>query len=160
MPNRLSLLRVLAAIAVLVAALALVACGGGGGDDEQALSKEEYKNQSQILSEQFEIDFQGASQDATSEDPQESLDGVKRIADSARGTATGLDKLKPPSDFEDVHNKLVASLNTVADRGAKVEQAAETEDEAQITPAVESFQQSIKELDPVGKEFDKVVGTT
>ena len=41
-----------------------------------------------------------------------------------------------------------------------MEQAAEAKDEAAIDAAVTSFQQGIQELDRVGTEFDKKVGTT
>jgi len=66
----------------------------------------------------------------------------------------------PPEEYKDVHGKLAGTLRTLGERGDKVEQAAEDKDEAAIDAAVTSFQQGIQELDSVGSEFDKKVGTT
>jgi len=155
LPNRLSLLRVLAAMALLVASVAFTACGGDDGP-----SKDTYKEEAQKISDKFDTDFESSLKNATSEDPQESLTGVKQIAASAGEAADGLEELDTPEDYKDVSGKLVGSLRTLEERGAAVEKAAEAEDEAAITSAVESFQQGIQELEPVGNEFDKKVGTT
>jgi hypothetical protein len=149
-------LRALAAIAVLVAALSFVACGGG----DKAMSKDEYKKEAQKISDKADTDFQGALKNATSQDPQESLTGVNQMKTSATEAADALDKLDPPKDFKDVHGKLVGALRTMQKRGEAVDQAAKGDDKAAIQSAVQSFQQSIKELDTVGNEFDKKVGTT
>jgi len=144
-------------IALVSCALAFAACGG---DDSDALSKEDYKKQAQEISDAYETDAAPALKAAQSKDPAESLTGVKQLATSSTETADKLDELEPPDEYSDVHGKLVGTLRTVGERGEKVEQAAEAQDEAAITPAVESFQQGILELDRVGTEFDKKVGTT
>jgi len=155
--TRLPILRAIGAIALVFSALAFAACGG---DDSEGLSKEDYKKQAQEISDKFETDFQGSLKNATSQDPQESLTGVQQIASSSTETADNLDKLEPPEEYKDVQGKLVGTLRTLGERGDKVEQAAEDKDEAAIDAAVTSFQQGIQELDRVGSEFDKKVGTT
>jgi hypothetical protein len=154
---RLPILRATFAIALICSALSVAACGG---DDSDALSKEDYKQQAQQISDDYETDAAPALKAAQSKDPAESLTGVKQLATSSTETADKLDELEPPEEYSDVHGRLVGSLRTVGQRGDKVEQAAEAQDEAAITPAVESFQQGILELDRVGDEFDKTVGTT
>jgi hypothetical protein len=156
--TRLSILRALGAIALVFSALAFAACGGD--DDGGALSKEDYKKEAQEISDKYETDFESSLKNATSKDPQESLTGVKQIASSSTEAADNLDKLEPPEEFKDVHGKLVGALRTLGERGHTVEQVAEAKDEAAIDGAIQSFQQGIQDLDRVGTEFDKKVGTT
>jgi hypothetical protein len=155
--TRLPALRAIGVIALIVSALAFVACGG---DDDGALSAEDYREKAQQISDEFEADFEGSIPNATSEDPQKSLAGVKQIAQSSGQAADALDDLEPPEEYSDVQDKLVSGLRTLGERGDKVEQAAESQDRAVIQSAVESFQQGIRDLDRVGKEFDQKVGTT
>ena len=156
MPTRFSL-RALMALAMLVAALSFVACGG---DEDSGMSKEEFKTEAQKISDETDKAFKSALPAATSEDPEESLAGVNQMKSTAGESATKLDALEPPGEFEDVHHKLVGALQTMETRGEAVDQAAKEKDEAKITSAVEAFQQSIRELETAGNEFDKVVGTT
>jgi hypothetical protein len=155
--TRLPVLRAIGVIALIVSALAFAACGG---DDEGALSADDYREQAQEISDEFEADFEGSVPNATSEDPQKSLAGVKQIAQSSGEAARELDELEPPDEYQAVHDNLVGTLRTLEDRGEKVEQAAEGQDRAAIQSAVGSFQQGIRDLDRVGKEFDQKVGTT
>ena len=149
--------RTLSALVLLIAAFALVACGG---DEDKAMSKEEYKTEAQKISDQAEGDFQAGLQNATSDDPEKSLAGINQLKGAASEAADKLDKLEPPEEFKAVHGKQLGALRTLSQRGEAVDKAAKGDDPNAISSAVESFQQSIKELDTVGTEFDKTVGTT
>ena len=157
--SRLTLLRVLGVIAVCVSALAFAACGGGD-DDSGALSKEDYRNQAQKISDEYEKQGAPALEAAQSKDPEESLAGVVELADASTAAANKLDPLEPPEEWESAHNKLIGALRTVGERGKKVEEAAEAKDEAGIKSAVNAFQQSIVELDRIGDEHEKTTGVS
>jgi hypothetical protein len=155
--TRLPILHAFGVIALLVASLALAACGG---DDSDALSKEDYREQAQQISDQYEKEATPALEAAQSKDPEESLTGVTELADRSTATANKLDPLEPPEEFKDVHGKLIGALRTVGERGEKVEQAAEAQDEAGIESAVQAFQQSLVELDRIGDEHEKTTGVS
>jgi hypothetical protein len=156
--TRLSLLRAIGVIALLIASLALAACGGD--DDDGALSKEDYRSQAQKISDEYEKEATPALEAAQSKDPEESLTGVTELADRSTSTANKLDPLEPPEEYKDVHGRLIGALRTVGQRGEKVEQAAEAQDEAAIESAVDAFQQSLVELDRVGDEHEKTTGVS
>ena len=150
--------RVLAVMATLVAALALVACGGD--DEGGAMSAEDYKKESQAISDKVETDFQSGIENAKSDDPNESLTGVRQIGNSANEAAGKLDELEPPEEFKGVHGQLVGSLRTLSQRADSLEQAVDQKDEARAKEALTSFQQSLSDVDKIGTEYDKKVGTT
>lgn len=149
--------RALAVSALLVAVFALAACGGG---EDEAMSKDEYRSQAQKISDKAEADFEGAIKNATSEDPEESLAGINQMKSISAEVATKLDTLDPPEEFKAVHGKFIGSLRALERRGDAVDKAAKGDDPNAISSAVESFQESLRELDTVGDEYDKVVGTT
>lgn len=148
--------RVPAVTAALVAALALVACGGGNDNN---LTEGDYRLQAQRVSDSFEQSFVPALEKSKSDDPQESLTGVKEIGSSADEAAQEIDKLEPPASFKDAHDKLTRTLVTVGDRADAFERAIAAKDRAQADRTQSSLQQSIVELDQVGTEFDQKVGT-
>jgi hypothetical protein len=149
--------RIPAVAAALAAALTLAACGG---DDDGALSKDDYKKEAQSISDKFETDARGAIENATSKDPAESLTGVQQLGGSSDEAADKLDKLEPPEDFKDVHGRLLGALRTLGDRADGLEQAVDQKDQAGARQALTSFQQSLQEVDKIGTEFDRKVGTT
>ena len=154
-------LRRMRAVVALTAAVTLTAglSACGGGEDEGA-SKDEYKKQAQQISDKLETDFQASLKNATSKDPQESLTGVNQITSAAREAADAMDGLEPPSEYEAVHGKLLGSLRTLVTRGEAVARAAEGDDVNALRQSVTTFQQGIRDLDAVGNEFDRTVGTT
>ena len=149
------MIRFLAALAVMVAAVSFVACGGDDG-----MSKDDYKKEAQKISDKVDADFQAALPDATSSDPAKSLGGVNKIKVAAQDAADKLEDLDPPSDYKDVQTKLVDALRTLQKHGEEVDSAVQAKDQQKASAAVEALQQSIKDLDGIGNEFDQKVGTT
>jgi DNA polymerase/3'-5' exonuclease PolX len=147
--------RLLAALAAMVAVVSFVACGG-----DDAMSKDDYKKEAQKISDKVDADFQAALPNATSSDPEKSLAGVNQIKVAAQDAADKLEDLDPPSDYKDVQGKLVGSLRTVQKHGEEVDAAVKAKDKQKAGTAVEALQQSIKDLDGIGNEFDQKVGTT
>lgn len=154
MPTRLPVLRALAALAVLVAALSLIACGGSSG-----LSKDDYRNKSQAISNNLKSDLATAQQNLQSGDDQKALTGLNQFKASLSEARTKLDALDPPSDYEDVHNKLVDSLKATEKSTQQVIVAAQSKDKAKAQAALQQFQTDLQALGQAGDEYDKKVGT-
>ena len=150
------IMRALTAIAVLVAALSLVACGGG---DNKGLSKDEYKNKSQAISDKLKSDLSSAQQNLQSGDDKQALSGLNQFKTSLTQARTDLEGLEPPSDFKDVHNKLVDSLKQTEASTQQVIDAAKSKDKAKAQTALQQFQTDLQTLNQVGGEYDKKVGT-
>lgn len=149
--------RIWALTAAFVVALALAACGGddGGG----AMSKDEYRKQAQAISDKAETDFQSGIEKGTSQDPMESLAGVRELGTASDEAAQKLEELEPPDDYKDVHDRLVGSLRTLGDRADAFEQAVEARDQARAQETLTAFQQSLQEVNRIGDEYKKQVGT-
>jgi hypothetical protein len=156
MLTRTFILRSLGAIALLLCAVAFAACGGGGDD---GLSKGDYKNKSQQISDKLETDLQTAQQNLQG-GGQEALTGLNQFKSSITDARTKLDALDPPKDFEDVHTKLVNSLKQVEGTTQQLLDAAAAKDQAKAQTAAQQFQTDLQALQSAGNEFDKKVGTT
>jgi hypothetical protein len=154
--TRLSM-RVLTAVAVLMAALSLVACGG---DDDKGLSKDDYKDKAQQISDKLETDQQTAQQNLQSGQDQEALTGLNQFKSALTDARTKLDDLEPPSDFKDVHDKLVAELQKSETSTQAVVDAAKSKDKAKVQTSLQDFQTNLQSLKSAGDAFDKKVGTT
>jgi hypothetical protein len=148
--------RALTAVAVLVAALAFVACGGS---DDKGLSKSDYKNKSQQISDKLKTDLSTAQQNLQSGKDEQALAGLNQFKGSLTEARSKLEGLKPPSDFEDVHNKLVDSLKQTESSTQQVISAAQAKDKAKAQTALQQFQTDLQSLNQVGDEYDKKVGT-
>jgi major membrane immunogen (membrane-anchored lipoprotein) len=148
--------RALAALAVLVAALSLVACGGS---DNKGLSKTDYKNKSQAISDKLKADLSTAQQNLQSGKDTQALTGLNQFKSSLSDARTKLEGLDPPSDFKDVHNKLVDSLKQTESSTQQVIGAAQAKDKAKAQTALQQFQTDLQSLNQVGDEYDKKVGT-
>jgi hypothetical protein len=150
-------MRVLAAVAVLVAALSLVACGGGG---DKTLSKGDYKAKAQQISNKLEKDQQTAQQHLQTGQGQDALTGLKQFKAALTEARTNLDDLNPPSDFKDVHDKLVSELQKSETSTQAVVDSAQSKDQAKVQTALQSFQTNLQSLKAAGDAFDKKVGTS
>ena len=153
-PTR-TILRALAALTVLVAALSFSACGGG----DDGLSKDEYKNKSQAISDKLKTDLSSAQQSLQSGDDQQQLSGLTQFKASLTDARSKLEALDPPGDFKDVHNKLVDALKKSEASTQEVVSAANANDKARAQTAVQKFQSDLQSLSGVGSEYDKKVGT-
>jgi hypothetical protein len=142
-------------VAALVAAVALSACGGG----EDGLSESEYREQAQKVSDTFDSKFGPALQKSRTGGEEQQLEGIEELGASSDEAAQELDKLQPPSEFQEVHDKLAGSLTKVGDGADALTQAAAAEDQEQIESTRTTFQQSLTDLQATGEEFDKKVGT-
>jgi hypothetical protein len=140
-----------------VAALALVACGG---DEDKAMSKDEYKKEAQKIADKFETDFQAAQKNLQAGDPQEALTGIQQLGTLSGEASSKFDKLEPPEEYKDVQGRLVGSLRTLDKRADEFEQAVDAKDKARVEQAGTAFEQAAGEVEKVGQEFDKKVGTT
>jgi ribosomal protein S20 len=152
--TRLSL-RALTAVAVLVAAVSFVACGS----DDKGLSKSDYKNKSQQISDKLKTDLASAQKNLQSGEDTQALAGLNQFKSSLSDARTKLDALEPPSDFTDVHNKLVDSLKQTEASTQQVIDAAKSKDKAKAQTALQQFQTDLQSLNSVGNEYDKKVGT-
>jgi hypothetical protein len=149
------IMRALTAVAVLVAALSFVACGGG----DKGLSKDEYKNKAQAISDKLKADLSSAQQNLKSGQDDQALTGLNQFKTSLDDAGNKLDGLEPPSDFKDVHNKLVDSLKQTEDSTQQVIDAAKAKDKAKVQTALQQFQSDLQSLNQAGDEYDKKVGT-
>jgi hypothetical protein len=148
--------RALTAIAVLVAALSFVACGSS---DDKGLSKEDYKNKSQAISDKLKTDLSTAQQNLQSGKDEQALARLNQFKSSLSDARTKLDGLEPPSDIEDEHNKLVDSLKQTEGSTQQVIDAAQAKDKAKAQTALQQFQTDLQSLNQTGDEYDKKVGT-
>ena len=155
MLTRLTFVRLLAVLALLAVAVPLAACGGG--DDA---SKDDYKKDAQAIADKLKTDVGTAQQNLQSQDEEQIVTGLNQFKTSLTEAKNGFDKLEPPEDYKDVHDKLVAELNTLEGDVAEVTSAVEAKDQARAQQAVQKMQSDVQGLQQAGDEFDKKVGTT
>ena len=147
--------RVWAVMAALVAAIALSACGGG---DEEGLSEGEYREQTQKISDTFDSKFTPALEKSRTGGEEQQLEGIEELGASSDEAAQELDKVQPPDEFKQVHDKLSESLVKTGDGADALAEAAAAEDQGKIESTRTAFQQSLRDLQTAGSEFNQKVG--
>ncbi len=150
---RSNLLRVLALIAVSAVAVPLAACGG---DDS---SKDDYRKDARAIADKLQRDISTAQQSLNSQDERQIVTGLNQFRTSLTEARNGFGELDPPDDFKDVHDKLVAELNTLEQDVQAVADAVEAKDQEQAQQAVQKMQADVQGLQQAGNEFDRKVGT-
>ena len=155
MLTRPTFVRLLALLAALAVALPLAACGGGGDDDKDA-----YKKDAKAIADKLKTDVGTAQQNLQSQDQQEIVTGLNQFRSSLTQATDDLEALEPPEDYKDVHDKLVAELNTVESDVQAVTEAVEAKDQSKAQQAAQKLQTDVQGLQQAGDEFDKKVGST
>ena len=145
---------VLALIAALAVAVPLAACGG-----ENGASKDDYREDARAIADKLKADLGTAQQRLNSQDEKQIVNGLNQFRASLAEAKSKLGALEPPEDFQDVHDRLVAELNTLEQDVRAVADSFAAKDQARVQRAVQKMQADVQDLQQAGNEFDKKVGT-
>lgn len=141
---------------VLIAALALsvAACGGDGG-----ASKEEYERGMRAVAKDFSEASEAASKIPPDADAATREDAIRRQQRAMQDAARRAEKLDPPEEVEQHHERLVAALGDYADLlGRYAEASGDSGREAELLgeagEIVEEIREASAALDKAGYEFE------
>ena len=149
-------------VATALAASLVAGCGSGGGEGGDRLSKAEYEQKMQaidakrrsLLSE-FGLLVGLIAQDPARADLSELAAKTAEAQEAARDTAEDFERLTPPEEVEDLHEKLIEGTREFAEDLDELREAAENDDRAAAARFARNFQNlpSVQKLADAARDF-------